>query len=70
MRRNQIGLVAAVLLVLWLATALVRVENQRYALSLGMCQDTVSGVGSDYKCLAAVETRTAWYWHLFYALSD
>lgn len=52
-----------------LAATLVKVENQRYALQAGMCRDaTTSQV--DVKCLGTVQTRTGWWWHLYYALSD
>ena len=56
-------------LVVWLAYALVRVENQRYALLVGLCVDHSSGF-VDSTCLRKVETRTHWAWHLYYALTD
>jgi hypothetical protein len=68
MKKEQVGLIVALGLVVWLLTALVRVENERYALQLGMCRDKI-GL-TDFKCLSAVQTRTGWYWHLFYALKD
>lgn len=54
-------------LALWLGAALVRVENERYALFLGMCRAS-DGLLVDASCLAKVETRTSWVWHLMYAL--
>lgn len=54
-------------LALWLGAALVRVENERHALLLGMCRAS-DGLQVDPKCLASVETRTSWVWHLLYAL--
>lgn len=54
-------------LVIWLAASLVRVENQRYALSLGMCIDPTLKV-ADQACLSKVETRTSWLWQLLYGL--
>lgn len=59
--------VVSVLLVIWLATALVRVENERYALLVGLCRQAEY---VDFKCLKTAQTRTAWYWHLYYALTD
>lgn len=57
------------LLVVWLCVALVRVENERYALFLGMCRSAqIAGAPVDATCLAEVQTRTSWLWHLFYAL--
>jgi hypothetical protein len=74
------SIIIAVLIaaIFYLAQALVRVENERYALLVGMCQlpalPTVTGEGgiclNDLKCLATVQTRTGWWWHLFYALTD
>jgi hypothetical protein len=52
----------------WLMASLVRVENQRYAMQLGMCKQEVGDW--DYKCLKKVETRTSWVWHLVYALTE
>ena len=60
-------LAAAAVLVFWLSATLVRIENERYALSLGMCRDVTTGL-NHRECLDKVQTRTAWYWHLFYAL--
>lgn len=37
MNKERIGLLVAVLLVVWLSTAVVRVENERYAMQVGMC---------------------------------
>lgn len=56
---------------IWLATALVRVENQRYALETGLCQHKPGDLNVEmYRCLKKVETRTGWWWHLYYALMD
>ena len=55
MKKERIGLIVAVLLIVWLSAALVRVENQRYALMVGMCRDNL-GL-TDMKCLASVQKR-------------
>lgn len=57
-------------LLLWISAALVRVENQRYALSVGMCSSAPPLPGPDLRCLSNVETRSGWWWHLYYALLD
>jgi hypothetical protein len=50
---------------------IVRIENQRYAMLLGMCRDkTTPDLLSDMNCLPVVQTRTHWVWHLYYALLD
>lgn len=61
-----LGLACAV--IVWLGITLVRVENERHALYIGMCRDKL-GL-TDAACLARVQTRTAWGWHLYYALID
>ena len=66
--KHKATLLLAALLILWLSAALVRVENERYALFVGMCRDQLGM--ADSRCLAKVETRTGWWWHLFYALTD
>lgn len=63
------AIVVLLLAVVWLSAALVKAENQRYALSLGMCVEKQLGV-ADYSCLAKTETRTAWYWHIYYGLTN
>ena len=66
---KDVLIIALLAAIVWLCSALVRVENQRYALMIGMCREPTSGV-ADWKCLRKVETRTSWVWHLFYALTD
>jgi hypothetical protein len=65
--RVRIGFLIVGLVVIWLAVALVRVENQRYALQIGMCRDAKISA-ADLRCLDAVQTRTGWWWHLYFAL--
>lgn len=63
------SLVGSVAILVWLASALVRVENERYALFLGMCRShSVLGSQVDFSCLANVQTRTSWLWHLYWAV--
>ena len=66
--RYKWATVVLVLVIVWLSAALVEAENQRYALSLGMCIDERKV--ADYTCLKALETRTAWYWHIYYGLAN
>lgn len=63
-----IGVLA--LSVLFMGSALVRVENHRYALATGMCPGPASGLPPDLACISKAETRTGWWWHLYYALID
>lgn len=52
-----------------LCAVIVKVENQRYALQVGMCKQESLPL-PDMNCLANVQTRTSWVWHLFYAIKD
>lgn len=57
---------------LWLSVSLVEVENQRYALLIGICGDGDPAIPSTLldreECLERVETRTNPFWHLAYGL--
>jgi len=55
-------------LLVWFGLALVRVENERYALQVGLCTFNPSDPLALFDCLKKAETRTAWWWHIFYAL--
>jgi hypothetical protein len=75
MKKLRWDLMIALLVIVWLSTSLVRVENQRYAMQVGMCEDKVlrekvQQIGWDYACLSKVETRTSWVWHLLHALTN
>jgi hypothetical protein len=47
---------------------LAEIENQRYALLLGMCHQQDSATPYDFECLEEVETRTSWIEHLYFGL--
>lgn len=64
--KKNIAIVLLLFVVLYLAALLIKVENQRYALAVGLCSDSKTGL-TDYACLAKVETRTNPAWHLYYA---
>lgn len=61
MIRNAI-LVVLLVVVAVLADRVVREENQRYALLLGMCPPISAGAPTDVECLDKVQTRTTWAW--------
>ena len=56
--------------VLLLGATIVRVEKERYAMQVGMCPSTPPLPGFYSQCLAKVETRTGWWWHIAYAVKD
>ena len=64
-----VAMVLTVLLI-WVTSALARVDNERYALATGLCKPDPSSLTSLRACLSTVETRTAWYWHVYYALTE
>lgn len=64
MLKNALLLVLA-FLTITLTVVLAHVENQKYALELGMCKpNSVEAT----PCLQEVQTRTAWYWHVLFAV--
>jgi hypothetical protein len=69
---------ALAIALIFVADRLVRIENQRYALYLRMC-DTPANVPrgitpeileARWRCLENVQTRTSWFWHLGYGLTQ
>ena len=70
MKRNAVIAVLIVVVVV-LSAALVRVENHRYALSTGMCANQSDPrLPPDLSCLATVQTRTGWWCHIWYAVTN
>jgi hypothetical protein len=61
---------AMLLAIIFLSASLVRIENQRYALSMGMCPASVVGLPPNMACIAKTETRVGWWWHLYYAVTN
>jgi hypothetical protein len=68
------AIIAALVLCLFVVTnALVRIENQRYALITGMCPAAAQSLAAGdpletSRCLERAETRTSWVWHVYYAV--
>ena len=65
-------IVGLTLAVVWLTSAVVRLESYRYANSLDMCSqydinNPLQRVQRE-GCLENTETRTYWLWHLLYGL--
>lgn len=58
--------------VLWFGLTIIRLENERYALSLDMCgtlkPEDLSKLSEREDCLRSVETRTGAVYHLLYGL--
>ena len=70
--RKLLALVFILLgVVVYETVVIVRIENQRYAMLIGMCRDRTNAVlPPDPACVATVQTRTSPWWHLWYALTD
>jgi hypothetical protein len=60
--------VVALGLVVWLAIALVRAENHRFALESGMCQDPLFKGKVDEVCMKTVRSRDHWWEHLWFGI--
>ncbi|MCY1212375.1 hypothetical protein D9M72_241090 [compost metagenome] len=67
-KARVIGALTLCALLVWFGASLVRVENQRYALMLGMCNADPLKILAQPECLKAVQSRTGWWWHLGSAL--
>ena len=61
-------IVVLLMAVVLLSARLVAIENQRYAAALGICPGKLVPHIQDLSCLATVQTRTSWLWHLLYAV--
>lgn len=58
-------------IVVMLGAAVVRLENYRYADSIGMCSEFLTRDDPAKRlrreeCLASSQTRTHWFWHILY----
>ena len=67
---KNVAIVLLLLALLFIADRLVRIENQRYALFVGMCPVTPTDPAKQWDCLSKVQTRTSWLGHLYYGLTD
>lgn len=70
-----VGLVILLMVLLvWFGATIVRLENQNYAMQLGLCGEVnaadFQSVLERSRCLEEIETRTSPLWHLYYALLD
>lgn len=61
---KNISIAALVILAAFLASVIIRLENENYAMQVGLCKP------ADFKCLSTVQTRTSPLWHLFYAVTN
>jgi len=67
--KNAVIILLLVLVAL-MAQRIIHIENQRYALVLGMCSNTHPENLLIMKCLDETQTRTHWVWHLYYGLTS
>lgn len=64
-------IVVLLLVIVFLCDRLVRAENQRYAMLVGMCtRPETPLLPINMTCLETAQTRTSWFWHLYYAVTD
>jgi hypothetical protein len=61
-----------IILVIWLAMTVIRLENFRYATFVGFCSECSGNPSQQsikrYECLKKTQTRTSPLWHLYHAL--
>jgi hypothetical protein len=70
MKKERILIAILLVLILWLTSAVIRLENYHYAVQVGLC-DEIHGLDQlieKDKCLNAAQTRTHSFWHLLYGL--
>lgn len=65
---NTILIAVLAALLVWFGSALIRVENERYALFTGLCTFDAKSMEPLDKCTRNAQTRTSPLWHLYYAL--
>lgn len=64
------AIVVLILISAFLADRVVRIENQRDALHVGLCKPDPANLAQRWNCLENVQTRTSWFWHLYYATTE
>ena len=70
MTKERILIAVMAVIIIWFATAIVRLESYHYASQVGMCDKLLAPdklVERD-QCLSTTETRTNPFWHLLYGL--
>ena len=69
---KNVAIILLVAIVVWFASAIIRLENQRYAMEIGMCgnfePEHPESIGKRSECLAKVQTRTDAAYNLLYGL--
>jgi hypothetical protein len=70
--KKNIVITLLITLVIWLSSAVIRLENFHYASFVGMCNefktDDPLQTLKRHNCLHNKETRTSPLWHILYAL--
>ena len=65
-RRKELVILCLLAVIAFMAYRITMIENQRYALAVGMCRDAAPL--RLIECLETTQTRTSPLWHLYYAL--
>lgn len=53
----------------FVSARLIYVENQRYAMVVGLCRFKVEDPNALHECLRSVQARDSGLWHLYYGLT-
>ena len=67
--KKNILVASLLVIIVFLCAVIVHVENERYAMFIGLCYDENRKM-ADPKCLEKVKTRTGWQYHLINAVAD
>ena len=72
MNKERLTILILLVLLVWFGVAIVGLENENYALRLGLCGDVdvadFETVLERSRCLDTVQSRTSSFWHLLYGL--
>ncbi len=69
MKKYKAVVLIQLIVIVWAVFTIIRLENERYALEIGMCPPmSTPKYLSNPNCLKTIQTRTSPLWHLAYAL--
>ncbi len=74
MNTERIIIIVLAILLIWFASAIIRLENYHYAVQVGICANSTQT--DEFKkhmelenCLNNTQTRASGIWHLMYGLN-
>ncbi len=67
---KELAIVLLLAALVFVSARLIYIENQRYAMVVGLCKFKVEDPSALHECLRNVQTRDSGLWHLYYGLTD